>query len=487
VSGEDPSAGSTHTGDVPWRRQSEGARDEALHLVIVWAGAPERVGEVAALTRSTLLGRGPARPEDPAPRLRFARQRPGSNEPTPMLEPSRLSRLQLLFTPQGSHGVSFERLGKCAVSHNGKPVDRGVLRDGDILSLSDAVTFLLELRPKIMPESWATPPYGTTRFGEPDPFGMVGESPYSWSLRRQIAAVARGNEPILVTGGSGVGKELVARALHGMGSAASPKFISRNAATLPASLLDAELFGTLRNYPNPGTPERLGLIGEADGGTLFLDEVGELPPEHQAHLLRVLDHGEYQRLGDARPRSAKVRFLAATNRDPSTLKHDFLARFAKRIEVKGLQARLSDVPLCVSAIVAEAAQRVPEYRRFLQISVGSDGASSFHARVHPALLERLLCQDYTAHFRELRRLVMLALEHSEGDHLRLCAELERELRSSPTDGELALSDIERALAASGGNVTHAARALRLPNRYALYRLMKRLGLAVQEDKESGEI
>jgi DNA-binding NtrC family response regulator len=483
MNGEEPSVGSTQTGDVPWRLQGQGARDEALHLVVVWASTPERVAEVAALTRPSLLGRGPARPEDPAPRLRFARQRPGFNQPTPMLEPSRLSRLQVLFTPQGNHAVSFERLGKCPVSHNGKLSDSGLARDGDILSLADAVTFLIELRPKVMSERWATPPYGTTRFGEPDPFGMVGESPYSWLLRRQIATIAQGDEPILVTGASGVGKELVARALHGMGSAASPKFISRNAATLPPSLLDAELFGTQRNYPNPGTPERPGLIGEADGGTLFLDEVGELAAEHQAHLLRFLDHGEYQRLGDARPRTARVRFLAATNRDPSVLKHDFLARFAKRIEVKGLEARLSDVPLCVSAIVAESARRVPCYQRFLQSSVGSDGAESFHARVHPTLLERLLRQDYTAHFRELRRLVMLALEHSEGDHLAISAALESELKSPPADGELGASDIERALAASGGNVTHAARALRLPNRYALYRLMKRLGLAVQEDKE----
>src|SRR6185503_16398678 len=116
-----------------------------------------------------------------------------------------------------------------------------------------------------------------------------------------------------------------ARALHELSPRAERRLVSRNAATLPSGLMDAELFGNAKNYPNPGMAERAGLIGEANGGTLFLDEIGELPAELQAHLLRVLDgDGEYQRLGDAQQRRSDFRLVAATNRDPSSLKHDFL-------------------------------------------------------------------------------------------------------------------------------------------------------------------
>ena len=138
----------------------------------------------------------------------------------------------------------------------------------------------------------------------------------------------------LLLGESGTGKELAARAVHQLSQRGRQQFVARNAATLPAGLIDAELFGNAKNYPNPGMPERRGLIGEADGGSLFLDEIGELPVELQAHLLRVLDgDGEYQRLGEGVARRSNFRLIAATNRDPSTLKHDLAARFTARIEL----------------------------------------------------------------------------------------------------------------------------------------------------------
>jgi two-component system nitrogen regulation response regulator GlnG/two-component system response regulator HydG len=319
--------------------------------------------------------------------------------------------------------------------------------------------------------------YVGTLFGQADPFGLVGESPYAWELRGRLATLAQGCDPILITGASGVGKELVARALHGLSASANGGLVSRSAATLPPALIDAELFGTQRNYPNPGAAERPGLIGEADGGTLFLDELGELPSEQQTHLLRFLDGGEYHRLGEARSRRARVRLLGATNRDPQELKHDFLARFAKRIEVKGLEARLSDVPLLLSAIVRDAARKAPAYARFLEAGTDANGTPTEHARVHPGLLEHLLRQEYSLHFRELRRLVMLSLEGSDGERLTETKALTRELRAQPRLLDVGPAEIERALAESAGNVTQAARAVGLPSRYALYRLMKRFGIA----------
>jgi DNA-binding NtrC family response regulator len=476
VVGGDAAEITTETGAAPWRRLGAAALEQALHVVIVWASTPGRAGEVAAVSHEVVLGRGPARNEDPAPRIRFTRQRPGANHVTALLEPERLSRVQLLLAPDGDRGLRFERLGKCTVSLNGVPLDRGVAREGDLITLRDAVTLLVERRPRVLPEAWTAPRYATTPFGQADPFGMVGEAPYSWELRGQIAALASGLDPILIVGASGVGKELVATAVHEL-SAASGPLVSRSASTLPPALIDAELFGTQRNYPNAGAPERVGLVGEADGGTLFLDEIGELPVEQQAHLLRFLDSGEYHRLGEARARRAKVRVLAATNRDPSELKHDFLARFTNRIDVLGFEARLSDVPLFVSALVRSLARSVPAYGRFLEKVSARDGSEMEHARIHPTLIEQLLRQDYTLHFRELRRIVQLSLDGSEGDRLLETPAVTRELKPLAKATELGAEEIQRAILACSGNITQAARALGLPSRYALYRLMRRFGLA----------
>src|SRR6185369_7117992 len=121
--------------------------------------------------------------------------------------------------------------------------------------------------------------------------------------------------------------------------------------------VDAELFGNVKNYPNPGTPEREGLIGEADGSTLFLDEIGELPVHMQAHLLRVLDRGgEYQRLGDSRAQRADLRVVAATNRPLDALKHDFLARLTLRLEIPSLDERRDDIPLLARHLLRRAAE-----------------------------------------------------------------------------------------------------------------------------------
>jgi DNA-binding NtrC family response regulator len=471
--------GSTVTGAPPWRESGSTDVQTALHLVIAWASLPGRLGEAAAVSRRVVLGRGAARADDPAPRLRFVRQRPGSNEPTPMLDPERMSRVQLVLAPEGKQGLSFERVGKCALLHNGMPVDRGIAHEGDILTLTDAVTFLVERRPKLMPAAWRAEPCAGARFGDADQFGTIGESPYVWELRARLASIARDADPVLVLGPSGVGKELVARAIHGLSARRDRDLVARNAATIPPALFDAELFGTQRNYPNAGTPERPGLIGAAEGGTLYLDEIGELGAEQQAHLLRFLDSGEYHRLGEGKGRRADVRVVAATNREPSELKHDLLARFAKRIDVRGLDARLADLPLLVSAITRESARAVPAHGRFLERVACADGSTLDQARVHPALIEALLRHDFSTHFRELRRLVGLSLESSPGEWLVETPPVSAELkliRSIPTPDAAAIG---RALGACGGNVTQAAKALGLSSRYALLRLMRRNGVELE--------
>src|SRR5262249_25411340 len=224
-------------------------------------------------------------------------------------------------------------------------------------------------------------------------------------------------------------------------------------------LVDAELFGTARNYPNAGSPERPGLVGQADGSTLFLDEIGELPPPLQAHLLRLLDHGgEYQRLGEPQSRTADLRVVAATNRPIDSLKHDFAARFPARLRVPGLGERREDIPLLARHQLRLLVEGNPLLRaRF------SDAAGP---RIDPALVEALLLHRFRHHLRELERLLWLSASTSRGDFVELTDEVRAELRAGPaavSPGSMDAAAVQAALEAAEGNVTSAAKALGLKN------------------------
>jgi two-component system nitrogen regulation response regulator GlnG/two-component system response regulator HydG len=455
-------------------QDSPRARD-VLALVIAWsAGEPQRLGEVAILDErgARLLGRGEPNPKDPAERLRFMRQRPFFTAPRPPLQDAGISRTQALLRAT-ANGIEFERLGACPMLLNGSELKQGTLRPGDVLTLKNQLVLLCVTRPEVMARTHACQPESAPPFGEPDDAGLVGESPAVWELRERLAFAATSDRHVLLLGASGSGKELAAQTIHGLSERRRRTLVSRNAATLPASLVDAELFGNVKNYPNPGMPERRGLIGEADGGTLFLDEIGEVPEEVQAHLLRVMDAGEYQRLGDARPLRSSFRLIAATNRDVSELKHDLAARLTVRIELPSLQDRREDIPLILRHLLRRAANANPTlFKRF--------AAASGDFRVAPALVERLLRQDYTHHVRELDRLLWDAAAGSPGDFIAVPAETSSPLRSMPPPAnpasEPTAEDLKSALEAQGGSVTKAAAALGLSSRYALYRLLKKHGL-----------
>ena len=201
--------------------------------------------------------------------------------------------------------------------------------------------------------------------------------------------------------------------------------MARNAATLPPGLVDAELFGNARNYPNPGAPERPGLIGQADGGTLFLDEIGEASHEVQAHLLRVLDAGEYHRLGEATARRADLRLIAATNRADSELKHDLCARLPLRVKVPDLDERREDIPLLCGHLLRHARQANPEIgaRFFSRLTT---------PRLDPALVDHLVRRPYTTHVRELDAILWRAMTASTSDVVTLPAEPETTPPPSPS-------------------------------------------------------
>jgi DNA-binding NtrC family response regulator len=397
----------------------------------------------------------------------------------PPLAGAGLSRRQLLFQLDDG-GLTVDCVGRCPLRVNGASTQSALLRPGDTLQLRRQLVLYYAQRPAVLAKLRYFPGAAWGAFGEPDAHGMLGESPSTWNLREELAFVAKAGTHCLLVGQSGTGKELAARAIHALAGHAPRALVARNAATFPESLVDAELFGNARNYPNPGMAERPGLVGQADGGTLFLDEIGELGAEQQAHLLRVLDSGgEYQRLGDATMRRSTFRLVGATNRDPAALKHDLRARLASVIELSPLSSRREDVPLLARHLLLEAAKRAPEIAgRF----VARDQRGTHHARFAPSFIESLLHREFPNNTRELEAVLWKAMSVSDGDQVVAPSDpLDRDepkALAGATDRsrEPTADDLRAALAHAGGSVGKAARALGLPSRYALYRLMKKHGV-----------
>jgi transcriptional regulator with AAA-type ATPase domain len=462
-------------------------RGDTPALVIAWsAEEPGRVGEVAfagRLGEALVLGRG----DDGEPdRLRFFRQRPQTLLEAGPLDGQAISRRQLVLR-RFAAGIEVEQVGRCALLVNGAPVERAAVTVGDTVLLRGQLLLYCCARPKKVPAARYFPEGAWGPFGEPDALGMLGESPAMWRLRDRLAFAAKSGSHVLLRGESGTGKELAARAIHQLSARAGKPMVSRNAATFPSGLIDAELFGNVKNYPNPGMPDRPGLIGQAHGGTLFLDEIGELPQEMQAHLLRVLDEsGEYQRLGEASARKSDLRLVGATNRPPESLKHDLLARLTVRVELDSLASRCEDIPLLVRHLVLRAATRSPEVgARFVTEVKGRP-----EARVDAALVGALLRRTFATNVRELDALLWNAMGESHSDTIALTAEA---AASPPAPGreagvaraaaarEPTVDEIRACVKRENGNVKKAAAALGLPSRYALYRLMTKHGIDAKKE------
>ena len=455
-------------------------------LVIAWSRAePHRIGEVAILESKRVLGRGPPEAGDPGPPLLVAPRRPMGGTDTGQFNDPRISRVQLALTPLPDGAIEVESPGRCALSLGGQVVKGGVVRPGDTITLSSALVLLVTPPRPLMQRLQYGQEYPQFPFGVADPHGIVGESPAAWALRDALVFAARSGHHVLVLGESGVGKELAARAVHALSPRRDGPFIARNAATFPEGLIDAELFGSAKNYPNAGSPERPGLLGEVDGGTLFLDEIGELPERLQVHLLRVLDRGgEYQRLGESSTRRANFRLVAATNKPAEALKADFRARFKVRVEVPGLDRRREDIPLLVRHLLAQARKEAPELvERFFERREGLPD----EARIDPDAIEALLRHQFKLHTRELESFLSIAVQSSPGDYLMRTREVREYLALASAEEAAPSSDRAAAaamigrdqvvaeLAAAGGRVMVAAIRLGI-SRFALYRLMERFEL-----------
>ncbi len=237
---------------------------------------------------------------------------------------------------------------------------------------------------------------------------LVGESPAMRRVREMIARVGPTGATVLITGETGVGKELVARALHEISPRALHPFVPVNCAAFTETLLESELFGHERGAFTGADRPRQGLFEAAHRGTLFLDEVGEMAPAMQARLLRVLVDGEVVRVGTTVPRKVDVRLLVATHRDLSGRVRDGLFRedLYYRIAVvpllvPPLRERLEDLPLLVDRLLARVALALKAPAR----------------RISPAALEALSNYDFPGNVRELRNIVERACILASGPEL----------------------------------------------------------------------
>ena len=295
-----------------------------------------------------------------------------------------------------------------------------------------------------------------------------------------VARVAPSTVPVLLTGESGTGKELLARAIHAAGPRSSGPFIAVNGAALSQTLLESELFGHERGSFTGADRARAGRFEVASGGTLFLDEIGDLPPEVQVKLLRVLQERTIERVGSQTPINVDARFLAATHRDLMTeveaqrFREDLYYRLAVvSIEIPPLRRRRGDIPVLVDHFVVKHADEV-------------EGTAKTFSREAMDLLVRY---DFPGNVRELENIVQRSLVLSRGnqigtDDLPPSLLGFAEQHAGPPGSEATLparvaalekEAIAEALAAEGGNQSRAAVQLGISERALRYKLAKQKG------------
>ena len=308
---------------------------------------------------------------------------------------------------------------------------------------------------------------------------IVGESPAIRTLLHDIKLAASSHARVLIQGENGTGKELVARALHAAGPRRDKPFVAVNCAAIPEELIESELFGHERGAFTGATQSRRGRFEEAHGGTLFLDEVGDLSQRAQTKLLRVLQEGEFFRVGGNRAIKVDVRVIAATNRDLAELtraesfREDLYFRLAVvPLTVPPLRDRLEDIPVLVAHLAADVLRET-----------GGRGKT-----LSPSAVEHLARYHYPGNVRELRNVVERLIIMTPGTRIGADA-VDRVLGTAAVpqgadndDSRLAeqmrrfeKDRIVETLRVEGGNVTKAAARLGL-ERSHLYKKMRKLGI-----------
>jgi DNA-binding NtrC family response regulator len=299
---------------------------------------------------------------------------------------------------------------------------------------------------------------------------LIAESPAMQPVLRLLERIGPSDANVLVTGEHGTGKEVVARRLHASSPRASRPLVTVNAGAIAEGLFESELFGHVKGAFTDARADRVGSFELADGGTLFLDEIGTMPPAHQAKLLRVLQAGEFQRVGSSRTHKVDVRVLSATNVDIAAeiregrFREDLFFRLnTVEIRLPPLRERREDIGLLANLFLA---RRNRNHRKEL---------TGFSPEAMRALLEHA----WPGNVRELEHTVERAVLLAQGDEVTVADLGLRDPFREQSDAleDLTLEDAEsllirKALDRHGGNVSKAAEALGL-SRSALYRRLER--------------
>ncbi|HEV8680058.1 MAG TPA: nitrogen regulation protein NR(I) [Stellaceae bacterium] len=224
---------------------------------------------------------------------------------------------------------------------------------------------------------------------------LIGRSPAMQEIYRAIARLMGTDLTVMITGESGTGKELVARALHDFGKRRSGPFVAINMAAIPRELIESELFGHERGAFTGATARSMGRFEQAKGGTLFLDEIGDMPPEAQTRLLRVLQEGEYTAVGGRTPIRVDVRIIAATHRDLAQLIRQGLFR-------EDLFYRLNVAPMRLPPL-RERSSDIPSLARHFAALAAREGLPL--KTIDEPAMERLRRHRWPGNVRELENLV----------------------------------------------------------------------------------
>jgi transcriptional regulator with GAF, ATPase, and Fis domain len=263
---------------------------------------------------------------------------------------------------------------------------------------------------------------------------MVGESDAIKYVMFKINHVAVTDSTVLITGETGTGKELVARAIHSSSARSDRALITVNCAALPATLIESELFGHEKGAFTGAAGRKLGRFELADGGTIFLDEVGELPLESQVKLLRVIQEGEVQRLGGANPIKVNVRIIAATNRnlkreiERGAFREDLWYRLnVFPITVPPLRQRRDDIPLLVEHFVTNYANKF-----------GKTITS-----ITPQTMQKLREHAWPGNVRELANVIERAAIYTQGSVLSVVDIFEQAKEQASSSTVKILEEVER--------------------------------------------
>ncbi|MCA2966995.1 MAG: sigma-54-dependent Fis family transcriptional regulator [Acidobacteriaceae bacterium] len=308
--------------------------------------------------------------------------------------------------------------------------------------------------------------------------GMIGNSPPMWHLYSQIQRIAPHYRTVLVTGPTGTGKELVAKALHQLGPSAAGPFVPLNCSAVVETLFESELFGHVKGAFTGATHDKVGLFEHANNGTLLLDEIGDMPLATQAKLLRTLQQQEIQRLGSLQTRKVNVRVIAATH-------HDLRAMIARGAFRQDLFYRLSMIELKVPSLTERDADLQLLTRHFV-----ARYAAQFNKTIHGLTYRaQLLLRQHSwpGNVRELENVIGHACIMVMGtmidvddlpDFLRNHEEAPPEAPAPLVAPELSSLDeqerrlLTEALTKTGGNQSGAARLLRISRDTLRYRIKK---------------